>query len=118
MPYLNKKSFRCERCGDCCKHITKIEKEDIEKIKSLSYKESDFVEEDPFDKEGFVLKIKDNKCIFLANNDKINFCKIYDSRPEVCRIYPFFIGKISSCKPANLSKTTSQRLVECIVILF
>ncbi|MBU0757972.1 MAG: YkgJ family cysteine cluster protein [Nanoarchaeota archaeon] len=42
------------------------------------------------DKEGRLLRLKtkkDGRCIFLDDNKE---CEIYDIRPNVCRIYPFW----------------------------
>ncbi len=107
---LNPDTFVCDRkCGLCCiKYIVKLTKKDIINIKKLGYDEDYFVEEDKFlgGKTRFVLKKKDNGwCIFLSKDKKgIYSCEIYNSRPSVCRRYPFLKKKnIKSCKPVTFS---------------
>ena len=41
------------------------------------------------------LKKKDGKCIFLDDAKK---CKIYDIRPNICRIYPFWAMRLLNGK--------------------
>lgn len=51
--------FPCTSCGECCRHITNIPT----------------LEE--FDKGNGI-------CIYL--DEQTNLCKIYETRPEICRI--------------------------------
>ena len=97
-------NFSCDRsCADCCKYLTvKLYKKDIEAIKREGYKEEFFVEFDTHIKSP-VLKIRDEKCVFLGKKKKGYYCKIYGSRPKVCRLYPFLnSNKVESCKPELL----------------
>jgi len=106
---LNPETFTCKHCGECCiKYIVKLSKADIEKIKKAGYSKEDFVDIDKHLPEPtkFVLKKKDNQwCVFLKK-DKNNefFCKIYNTRPTVCRRYPFLKKNIETCKPITFSK--------------
>lgn len=50
------------------------------------------------DKEGRLLRLKkkkDNRCIFLNDMKR---CEIYDIRPNICRIYPFWAMKLLNGK--------------------
>lgn len=95
---LDQKTFNCEKCGECCiKYIVKISKADIEKIKKLGYGEFVLWDEHI---SGFVLKKNDGRCVFLdKDNDGLYSCKIYENRPDVCKMYPFLGEEVSSCKP-------------------
>jgi len=98
---LTPSNFRCERCADCCKYLTvKLGKKDISSIKREGYE--DFME---FDSHigSYVLKLRDEKCVFLGRKKKEHYCKIYSIRPKVCRQYPFLNSdEIGSCKPELL----------------
>ncbi len=96
--YLNKKNFKCNQCGECCKIVVKVSKEEINKIKNKGYK--DFLEIDPIKGKDYVLKRVNGICVFLTDNK----CEIYNIRPKICRLYPFLDknAKIKSCKPRDL----------------
>ena len=94
---LNPKTFKCERCGDCCKKLYIILNDsDIKDIKKLGYQLDSFSEIEQVGeyKGKRVLKKIDGRCVFLADD---NLCKIYDSRPEICKKYPFFGKEVESC---------------------
>lgn len=97
-------TFKCARCADCCKYLTiKLYKKDIKGIKRAGYNEDFFMEYDSLIKSP-VLRLRNNKCIFLGKKEDKHYCKIYETRPKVCRLYPFVNeNKIESCKP-NLLK--------------
>lgn len=98
-------NFRCNRsCADCCKYLTvKLYKKDIENIKREGFDEAFFMDFDTHIKSP-VLRIINEKCVFLGKKKGRYYCKIYKSRPKVCRLYPFVnSNKIESCKP-NLLK--------------
>lgn len=92
------KKFTCKRCGKCC-NPPRIYKPDIEKIKKLGCKEEYFIYTDNFNNT--YLKEKDGWCMFLKKG-KIASCKIYKSRPKVCRLYPSELIN-GSCKPVELA---------------
>lgn len=94
---LTLRTFKCERCADCCKYLTvKLSKKDISAIKEEGY--DGFMEFDEHIKSS-VLKRDDKGCVFLDKKT----CRIYSIRPEVCRLYPF-VGSdmVDSCKPELL----------------
>ena len=44
------------------------------------------------------MKMENNKCVFLEKKNKTQtYCKIYDLRPEICRLYPEI--KTGNCQP-------------------
>ena len=102
---LTPENFKCNRkCADCCKHLTvKLYKKDIEEIKKEGYDEDFFMGYDGCIKSP-VLKIENDKCVFLGKEGEEYYCKIYQIRPKVCKLYPFINSdKAESCKP-NLLK--------------
>jgi len=105
---LNKKNFKCQRCGECCKVYTIVlDAEDIKKIISLGYPKNLFAEKDynPEDSSTqYILKRENGKCIFLKFKHNKAYCEVYKNRPKICKIYPFFKKEVSSCKPKDLVK--------------
>ena len=103
---LDPNTFKCGSCGECCKTYTvRLDSSDIVRIRKLGHAEDFFVEYDKY-VSGNVMK-KDratNWCIFLEKSLGKPFCRIYSSRPEVCREYPFVSGKVESCKPVTFLK--------------
>jgi Fe-S-cluster containining protein len=84
------------RCGLCCSQIVRISKKDIEKIKQSGYKESYFVE--TASDSQTILKRINGYCIFLVINEGIASCKIYESRPKVCREFECIPPGFDDCK--------------------
>ena len=101
---LNQKTFKCERCGQCCRPIVKVSEEDIKKIEETGMKREDFLDHDPVienSKEKDTIKQINGVCMFLESNENRFSCKIHQHRPETCRKYPFITGneKLEDCKP-------------------
>jgi Fe-S-cluster containining protein len=105
---LTKNNFACKKCGECCRAYTVVLNEnDISKITGLGYSQEFFAEMDydPEKKDArFVLKRENGSCIFLKSSDNKSICAIYENRPLICAIYPFFQDEIKSCKPHELIK--------------
>jgi Fe-S-cluster containining protein len=97
---ITPQNFKCRRCADCCKYLTiKLSKRDIKEIKRAGYKEEFFMEFDTHIKSP-VLKLQNYRCVFLGKKKGKYYCKIYESRPKVCRQYPFVnSSELESCKP-------------------
>jgi Fe-S-cluster containining protein len=103
---INKKTFRCKRCSECCKKYTiMLFKDDVKKIKNKCYDESYFLDKETIGayKNKFILKKINGKCVFLKKKDNVYFCGIYDIRPKICKQYPFFKKHVKSCKPITFS---------------
>ncbi|WP_456058469.1 YkgJ family cysteine cluster protein [Campylobacter hominis] len=81
--------FECDRCGLCCRHI--------KGIKEL---------------ENFLLD--DESCINLDKTS--NLCKIYDKRPDICRVDEMFkkvfYKFMSKEEYLNLNASSCKKLKE------
>lgn len=104
---FTKQSFQCNRyCGKCCKDlVVEVRKNEIEQIKSLGYKEEEFLERDLIYPEKIVLKRNKDGCIFLKKDKEGRYiCSIYANRPKICQQYPFFdkVKSIKSCLPEDM----------------
>lgn len=98
--------FRCKRCGVFCCRLggPKLTRKDIERIKQAGYHVKDFLE--PVSNSEFkgmpimrgsLKNREDGSCIFLKFDVEKNCyeCSIYNSRPVLCRLYPFDFDRIS-----------------------
>jgi Fe-S-cluster containining protein len=101
--YPKKVRFKCEKCALCCGDtkdrirrilLLKIE---TERISQKTHKSVDrFAEKlDGCEPYVYVMKKTENgKCIFL----KDSLCTIYQTRPLICRFYPFELKEDEHCK--------------------
>ena len=98
MSILTAKTFKCTKCGECCRPIVKLSKEDITSIEEIGKKEF-FVYDENI--KSNVLKQVNYRCMFLKKEGDEYLCSIYNNRPEVCRKYPFITGeeKLENCYP-------------------
>jgi Fe-S-cluster containining protein len=98
--------FRCRRCAVfCCKlGGPELTKSDMERAKLAGHRMEDFMETtlDPKFKGppmmvGNLKNSNDGSCIFLKSSPTrgVYECPIYDSRPALCRLYPFDSEKVS-----------------------
>lgn len=69
----------CSNCGQCCGDILPLSKSDINKIDNYLKKHK--IEPTPKN----LLAPIDNTCPF--RDEKNKKCKIYEVRPEICRVY-------------------------------
>jgi Fe-S-cluster containining protein len=85
-----KYNYDCCKCNNCCKsYDIRIEQTDIAVIsKYLGNSESDFIDKylTPDKEENDCFIMKDKPCCFLDSDGK---CQIYESRPSVCRNFPY-----------------------------
>jgi uncharacterized protein len=91
--------FRCELCARCCTkefndHVFLLDADlaVIRQINPDSVTPAPYYEfcdqKGRFYVSGYALKTKlDGSCFFLENKR----CKIYDSRPSICRVYPYML---------------------------
>ena len=98
--------FRCEECGECCKHlvgkrfggaIMPAEKERLELLASRRCVSTHFMPLTRVGNKVTTWQFADEVCPFLENNR----CKIYEWRPLLCRMYPlhpFGIGECTALK--------------------
>ncbi len=91
--------FECDLCGRCCTnefndHVFLLDKDTalLKKINPTVLKPAPYYEfcdqNGRFYVSGYALETKpDGSCIFLANGR----CEIYDTRPNICRLYPYML---------------------------
>lgn len=70
---------KCSNCGECCGDILHLSKEEI--IRIDRYLKKNKIEPTP----RCILVAYDNTCPFRDNKNKK--CKIYEVRPEICRVF-------------------------------
>lgn len=122
--------FKCLRCGKCCSGadnevmVSPDEVDVLSKASGLSFDE--IAEPYPSWIEdcgakftfGWVLKRgKDGNCIFLKDKK----CGVYNSRPHICRTYPFMLDGeeliisecdgVGSCSASGEVKTIARDLI-------
>lgn len=90
--------FRCEKCGLCCgdtlcksRNILLLERE-ITRIAERTSKAAVEFSEKVVNEGHFTHRMKksNGSCVFL----KENLCSIYDTRPIICRFYPFSLNNV------------------------
>ena len=95
--------FECSRCALCCRGTENksrtilILKKEAEKISGKTQKGIDEFAERKEGAEPYVYvmrKTSDGKCVFL----KDNLCTIYETRPLICRFYPFKLDNLGNHK--------------------
>lgn len=103
--YLRDLRFKCQRCASLCCKLggPPLSRKDIDRIKRAGYDPQEFSESaSPTRFElsramQSVMKDKqDGSCIFLEIGREGNKyeCSIYDHRPSLCRLYPFYIETV------------------------
>lgn len=75
----------CSRCGLCCEETEMLlSNADIRRLERMGHKRQKFV---LYDSHGFArLRNRHGFCVFYSISE--HRCKIYENRPEGCRIYP------------------------------
>lgn len=103
--------FKCRACGKCCKIPVMISKEEIEKI-CEKLKMDTFEFSRRYLGNEFYLK---EPCPFLENRKGGKaFCRIYEVRPEVCRLFPFssMNNNLQAVDECLLAKEISEAIIE------
>ena len=93
--FIRNLRFKCKRCATfCCKlGGPTLSLNDVDLLKKAGFKEVEF-----FDGAHDSLKNKaDGSCVFLQLDKERHFskCSVYDSRPTLCRLYPFHLEETS-----------------------
>lgn len=115
-------NFECLRCGRCCRRtrwITNIDTrlvwEDIERWGEEGRTDIlrhvyvfDGIGGDIFDTENYR---RFSKCPFLMKEGKVFSCSIHETKPFVCRIFPFYFDSQGICE--NCGATVSDEDVFC-----
>jgi Fe-S-cluster containining protein len=77
--------MRCSHCGICCeKTEMMLSTADIERLEKAGYDRQEFTR---YDKHGFA-KLRNRRGFCVLYDATKRRCKIYEHRPEGCRIYP------------------------------
>jgi Fe-S-cluster containining protein len=105
--FLDPKTFKCTKCGECCRPIVKVTEKDIKRIEQTKIKREEFLAFDPLEEnpnKKDTLKQNNNVCMFLKRKGEEYFCSIYEHRPDFCRMYPFYKEnmKLKDCRPTYL----------------
>ncbi|MHA1232073.1 MAG: YkgJ family cysteine cluster protein [Candidatus Helarchaeota archaeon] len=105
---IKESSFNCKNCGLCCKtatvmmssreiggisYVLGIDRNDFIK-KFLELKEIKKIKKfgnNIYEISGkcYVIKKENGLCPFYKENNGTSFCEIYNSRPIVCRLFPY-----------------------------
>ncbi|RLE45420.1 hypothetical protein DRJ22_04420 [Candidatus Woesearchaeota archaeon] len=81
--FIRNQKFVCSRCGECCRLLVSLDKQDIETIKDKGHKNFFYVK----NKKKYLKRVKGH-CMFLKFNNGKASCSIYDYRPKICRNFP------------------------------
>lgn len=128
--------FECMCCGKCCRgsfgdNSVLLNSEDLDLLEEQSLKDefvipmidlSDKGQSQLVDENGLLhtfgwmlKRTPDMDCVFLSED---SICQIYDSRPYLCRTYPFFLndGKLEVCECEGLEKPISQEAAKDLAV--
>lgn len=93
--YTKNLRFKCKRCATfCCKlGGPKLSVDDVERLKQAGYEETEFLDA----VTGSLKNRSDGACVFLRlqRGRDVYECSVYDARPTLCRLYPFYFQKMS-----------------------
>ena len=106
--YYPDQSWTCTGCGKCCTMwdipVTLEEKERIEKlnIPGFDFKNEQFFIPDKHFRHLFLIRKRDNKCIFLGDDGLCIIHKLHGEpvKALACRLYPFHILKWEDGSPS------------------
>jgi len=121
--YIKNLRFECKRCATfCCKlGGPKLSADDVECLKRAGYEETEFLDA----VNGSLKNRSDGACVFLRLKGErdVYECSVYDARPTLCRLYPFyfqktspslFILKIMPCR--GISRDTGEPVNERFIV--
>jgi len=98
--------FRCRRCAVfCCKLGSPVlSRKDVERLKLAGNDVARFLDEGRLN----LRTAEDNSCILLSSDSPTALykCSVYDSRPALCRLYPFRFQKLTE-------NSYSLKLIPC-----
>ena len=90
--------MECSKCGKCCLETEMLlSKQDIQRLKKKGYELTFFSR---LDRGYRILKNQNGHCVFF--NKKTKKCKVYESRPMGCRLYPIIYDEIKGVVVDNL----------------
>ena len=82
--------MRCSNCGICCTETEMLlSKKDIARLEKRGYKSCEFSR---IDEQGYAeLKNNEGYCVFYDLKNRC--CRVYDDRPQGCRVYPVILDE-------------------------
>jgi len=93
--YTRNLRFKCKRCATfCCKlGSPKLSANDVIRLKQAGYNRAEFIDSAHSSLKNWA----DGSCVLLQFNKERNVyeCLVYDSRPILCRLYPFYFQETS-----------------------
>ncbi len=96
--------FRCEQCGECCRRAPAVvsDEELIAIARKTGNEAFDALDED------MLMNTFKAPCRFLSDHG----CRIYDTRPMVCRVYPLSLKNMGfvTLIPCPLGKKIQEEL--------
>ena len=82
----------CNKCAECCKNFPFVRLSQTESSLIRNYSElhiDQFAEKIEKEQRNYFLRFnEDGDCYFLGYENGIYYCKIYEIRPGICKIYP------------------------------
>jgi Fe-S-cluster containining protein len=66
------------------------------------------------DNSGWGINLVNGDCYFLERSNGKAFCKIYSSRPKICREFPHFFEEINDCR--DIVKKWKRKVVDGVEI--
>jgi len=96
--FRGRKEFSCKRCGHCCRLLVQVSEKDISRLEKVGYKRKDFLEKK---KDKYYIKRINGYCPWLKIENGNAKCKVYEYRPNICRIFPrkkIFKIKANDCR--------------------
>jgi len=105
--HIRRLRFKCQNCASLCCKLggPPLSQKDIKQIEGLGYDLSEFSEPASFKQsklsktmQNMMRNREDGSCVFLKiDEEEGNYkCSIYERRPALCRLYPFYIEKADS----------------------
>ncbi|MFQ6095661.1 MAG: YkgJ family cysteine cluster protein [Candidatus Bathyarchaeia archaeon] len=97
--------FRCLRCASLCCRLggPPLTQRDVDRIRKMGYDADFFLNRTSPKRFGRISNMvgvmenrKDGSCIFLNEEDGVYECSIYEYRPALCRLYPFYFEVVGS----------------------
>ena len=105
--YTRDLRFKCQRCALLCCRLggPPLSQNDIDRVRRAGYNPvefSEFTSTERFELPKVTQRVmrsrEDGSCLFLKNGREqgTHECSIYDHRPALCRLYPFYSEMVNS----------------------
>ncbi|MED3932941.1 YkgJ family cysteine cluster protein [Priestia megaterium] len=94
------KDFKCTQCGDCCGPVPIAESE-LAKLKEA-------VQAMPNRLVSRLKSQKRNEMLCIFYDKKYKQCAVYESRPEICKMFGFYQGMQCDNNPGHATKSLGE----------